>query len=152
MFVNFACECCSARDAAKGATHVGGRFVEGRDPAACPLQKGVAAAITQAFYRRGWDTCGYDQYVDHEKRHFFARVEWEIDRVPMNAGDLQAAFREEVADVFGMHWSFWPGGRPMRLAIFVTTETDRAVSLQAHQYPSLNVAGVSRGATVSAGA
>lgn len=90
--------------------------------AACPLQKGVAAAITQAFYRRGWDICGYDQYVDHQKRHFFARVEWEIDRVPLNADDLQAAFSEEVADVFGMQWSFWPGGRPMRLAIFVTTE------------------------------
>jgi formyltetrahydrofolate hydrolase len=88
--------------------------------AACPLQKGVAAAITQAFYRRGWDICGYDQYVDHEKRHFFARVEWEPDRVPMNADDLQAAFREEVADVFGMQWSFWPGGRRVRLAIFVT--------------------------------
>jgi len=90
--------------------------------AACPLQKGVAAAITQAFYRRGWDICGYDQYVDHEKRHFFARVEWGSDRVPMNADDLQAAFREEVADVFGMQWSFWPGGRRVRLAIFVTTE------------------------------
>lgn len=90
--------------------------------AACPLQKGVAAAITQAFYRRGWDICGYDQYIDHEKRHFFARVEWELDRVQMSADDLQSAFREEVADVFGMQWSFWPAGRSMRLAIFVTTE------------------------------
>ena len=33
----------------------------------------------------------------------------------------KAAFREEVADVFGMQWSFRPGGRSMRLAIFFTT-------------------------------
>jgi len=62
------------------------------------------------------------QVRHHDKRYFFARVEWEIERVPINARDLQATFREEVADVFGMQWSFWPGGRPMRLAIFVTTE------------------------------
>jgi len=90
--------------------------------AACPLQKGVAAAITQAFYRRGWDVCGYDQYVDHAKRRFFARVEWEPGRIPVSVDELQSAFREEVAEAYGMQWSFWPGGRAVRVAVFVTSE------------------------------
>jgi len=101
----------SASDASKGVIL-----------AACPLQKGVAAAITQTFYRRGFDICGYEQYVDHERKHFFARVEWEPRRVSMDVEELQAVFKEEVADAYGMQWSFWPGGRPVRMAVFVTSE------------------------------
>jgi len=90
--------------------------------AACTLQKGVAAAMTQSFYRRGYDICGYDQYVDHDSRHFFARLEWRHDDPSFNTEDLRATFEEEVARPYGMQWNLWRTDEPVRIAVFVTRE------------------------------
>lgn len=90
--------------------------------ASCPLQKGVAAAMTQVFYRRNCDICGYDQYVDHGARRFFARMEWRLEDASVDQGELRAAFDEEVARPFDMDWGLWRSDEPVRIAVFVTSE------------------------------
>lgn len=90
--------------------------------ASCPLQKGVAAAMTQMFYRRNCDICGYDQYVDHSSRRFFARLEWNLSEASIGPGELRAAFDEEVARPYGMEWGLWRADEPVRIAAFVTSE------------------------------
>jgi len=90
--------------------------------ASCPLQKGVAAAMTQLFYRHGCDICGYDQYVDHVKRHYFARLEWRLEDAALDPAELRSAFDDEVAQPYGMRWGLWRSDEPVRIAIFVTSE------------------------------
>jgi len=90
--------------------------------AACPLQKGVAAAMTQAFYSRGCDICGYEQYVDHASRHYFARLEWRLDGAPASVDELRSVFADEVAGPYGMDWGLWRSDEPVRIAVFVTRE------------------------------
>lgn len=89
---------------------------------ACPLQKGVAAAMTQVFYQRGCDICGYDQYVDPGTKHFFARLEWRLQGMPMSPEELRDAFAADVAEPYGMQWGLWRSDEPVRIAVFVTRE------------------------------
>lgn len=90
--------------------------------ASCPLQKGVAASLTQFVYDLEAEIVDYDQYVDTAKNHFYCRIEWCGTPEEVNPETLRTRFRDEIAMPYQLDWHLRFRTGPMRLAVFVTRE------------------------------
>jgi formyltetrahydrofolate deformylase len=86
----------------------------------CPLQRGVAASMTQFVYELGTDIIEHRQYVDTDQNHLFARLEWQVDPPNIPRDTIKDNFREKLAEPFGMQWSLHFSADPFRMAVFVT--------------------------------
>jgi len=88
----------------------------------CPLQRGVSARMTQYVYDLGSDIVEHRQYVDIDRKHFFARLEWQAHSADISLETVKTSFREKLAEPFGMQWSLHASHEPVRMAVFVTKE------------------------------
>ena len=88
----------------------------------CPLQRGVAAKMTQFVYDLGTEIIEHRQYVDTDQNQLFARLEWRAEPLGLSKVEIENSFREKLADPFGMRWSLYSSEDPVRIAIFVTKE------------------------------
>jgi len=89
---------------------------------ACPLQKGVAAAITQFVYQRGGTIKDYDQYVNTDSRRFFARMEWTRGGDASSQDNICRDFIAELVEPYDMEWQLHFPEHGARVAICVTRE------------------------------
>ena len=90
--------------------------------ASCPLQKGIAARLTQFVYDMGSEIIDYDQYVDIANHHFFCRMEWDAPSRTMQHNEVLTRFQAEIVAPFDLSWDLRLNDRPQRLAVFVTRE------------------------------
>ncbi len=98
----------------------------------CPLQRGVAAKMTQFVYELGADIIEHRQYVDTEQNHLFARLEWKINPPDLAPAGIKARFQEDLAEPFNMEWSLHFSADPVRIAVFVTKEMGHLYTLVMH--------------------
>lgn len=98
----------------------------------CPLQRGVAAKMTQFVYELGTDIIEHRQYVDTNQNHLFARLEWQVDPPDISHEAIEARFRSKLAEPFDMQWSLHFSADPVRMAVFVTKEMGHLYTLVMH--------------------
>jgi len=90
--------------------------------ASCPLQKGIAAKLTQFVYDLGAEIVDYDQYVDTVQNGFYCRMEWVTASDVLDQQTIRAHFGEEIARPHQLNWDLHFKNEPLRLAVFVTRE------------------------------
>lgn len=98
----------------------------------CPLQRGVAAHMTQFVYELGTDIIEHRQYVDTDQNYLFARLEWQADPPNIPRETIEQNFRDKLAEPFDMHWSLHFSADPVRMAVFVTKEMGHLYTLVMH--------------------
>ena len=98
----------------------------------CPLQRGVAASMTQFVYELGTDIIEHRQYVDTDQNHLFARLEWQVDPPNIPRKTIEENFRDKLAEPFDMKWSLHFSTDPVRMAVFVTKEMGHLYTLVMH--------------------
>jgi formyltetrahydrofolate deformylase len=86
----------------------------------CPDQPGIVVAITDFIFRNAGNILFLDQHVDREQQVFFLRVEWDLERFCIEAGDIGGEFVGQVAGRFGMHWQLYFSDEVPRMAVFVS--------------------------------
>ena len=89
----------------------------------CPLQRGVAARMTQFVYDLGSDIVEHRQFVETERNHLFARLEWQTNPAEIPQETVAASFCETCAEPFSMEWNLHSSAEPVRMAVFVTKQT-----------------------------
>jgi formyltetrahydrofolate deformylase len=86
----------------------------------CPDQPGIVVAITDFIFRNAGNILFLDQHVDREQQVFFLRVEWDLERFVIEAGDIGREFTAQVAGRFGMRWQLYFSDEVPRMAVFVS--------------------------------
>jgi len=85
----------------------------------CPDRRGIVAALAQLLYGHGANILDADQHTDAHAGMFFQRIRFDLSQIHTDRTALEAAIRE-VAERFAMSWRLARGGRPKRMAVFVS--------------------------------
>lgn len=86
----------------------------------CPDQKGIVAEVTDFLLRNKGNVIELHQHVDTEEKHFFMRVEWELEGFQIPKDKISEFFSTLLADKFNMTWSLSFSSSVPRIAIFVS--------------------------------
>jgi formyltetrahydrofolate deformylase len=87
----------------------------------CPDQPGIVAAVSRFLFERGANIIESDQYsTDPEGGSFFLRTVIHREGLAAVRVELEQHFAAEVAEPFGMAWSFADAGVPKRGAVMVS--------------------------------
>jgi formyltetrahydrofolate deformylase len=87
----------------------------------CPDRPGIVAAVSGFLFRHGVNIVSSDQHsTDPEGGRFFMRMEFSVAGVDLDLGELEEAFRLEVAEPFGMEWRMSHPGERKRIAILAS--------------------------------
>ncbi len=86
----------------------------------CPDKEGIIAAVTALLSRLGANILFIDQYVDHENKMFFMRVEWELEHFKITNDEFRVIFTHEAANKYSMNWELYLTEKKQRMAIFVS--------------------------------
>jgi len=93
----------------------------GRLLVSCMDRPGIVAAISRFLAERGANIVESDQHsTDPEGGSFFMRTEFRLDGLEDRADEIETAFREEVAEPFGMDWQMRYASRRKRVAVLVS--------------------------------
>lgn len=85
-----------------------------------PLREGVAASLTGFVYRNKGHIVYHDQYVDREKQHYFARLEWSLPGFAVPRREIGERLAASVAEPLGVQWRLHFSDEVPRLAVFVS--------------------------------
>jgi len=88
--------------------------------AECPDQPGIIARVTDFLAKNNGNIVDLEQHVDTVDKHFFMRVEWQLDNFSINRESIQKVFSEQVASTLQMNWQIAFSDVKPRLAIFVS--------------------------------
>lgn len=86
----------------------------------CPDQQGIVAAVTDFLYHNNGNILNLDQHVDQDIRHFFMRVEWELNGFAIPEHKIDEFFGTLIGNKFGMQWQLHLSGKKPRMAVFVS--------------------------------
>jgi len=86
----------------------------------CPDQQGIVAAVTDFLYHNNGNILNLDQHVDQDIRHFFMRVEWELNGFAIPEQKIDEFFGTLIGNKFGMQWQLHLSGKKPRMAVFVS--------------------------------
>jgi len=119
----------------------------------CPDRPGIVAAVSGFLFRHGANIVSSDQHsTDPEGGRFFMRMEFSDAGLDLAGGDLEDAFRLDVAERFEMEWRMSLPGERKRMAILASRhehclldllwrwrrgELDADVALVASNHPDL---------------
>jgi formyltetrahydrofolate deformylase len=85
----------------------------------CPDTRGIVAALAQLLYGHGANILDADQHTDAAAGQFFQRIRFDLSQIHTDRVTLERAIGE-VAERFSMQWRLAYGGKPKRLALFVS--------------------------------
>lgn len=85
-----------------------------------PLREKVAATLTGFVYQNGGSILSHDQYVDHERRHYFTRLEWGLRDFRIARADLRQCLSDAMRP-FDLRFQLYYSDDVPRVAIFVST-------------------------------
>ena len=88
--------------------------------AECPDQPGIIAKITQFLATHHGNIVDLEQHVDSDDKHFFMRVEWQLNNFSIARQSIEATFADQVGSVLNMNWSIEFSDVKPRMAIFVS--------------------------------
>ncbi len=86
----------------------------------CPDARGIIAAITQFILEHNGNIVYLDQYVDHWKKVFFMRLEWELENFQLPVHEFDNEFKKCIADRFQIKWELHLSDEVPRMAVFVS--------------------------------
>jgi formyltetrahydrofolate deformylase len=93
----------------------------GRLLVSCPDRPGIIAAVSRFLHELGANITESDQYsTDPEDGTFFLRIVFHRAGLAAMRDELERRFAAEVAERFGMSWSFADADVPKRAAIMVS--------------------------------
>jgi formyltetrahydrofolate deformylase len=84
----------------------------------CPDRTGLVARVSTLLFEHGANILHADQHQDSEAGLFFMRVEWALDDFDLDR--FTAAFAP-LASSLGMTWRLESSGRPLKVALFVSS-------------------------------
>jgi formyltetrahydrofolate deformylase len=86
----------------------------------CPDQQGIVAKVTEFLDNNDGNIIYLDQYVDHQEKIFFMRIEWELDKFLIPSEKIADYFGTQIAAKYNMKfYLYFPLQKP-RMAIFVS--------------------------------
>jgi len=88
--------------------------------AECPDQPGIIAKVTDFLAKHNGNIVDLEQHVDTADKHFFMRVEWQLDHFSIERESIQQAFSEQVSSTLQMNWQLAFSDVKPRLALFVS--------------------------------
>src|SRR5919199_1565283 len=87
----------------------------------CPDRPGIVAAVSEFLFEHGANIVHSDQHSTSPfGGTFFMRVEFSLAGIQALHADLEAGFRGQVAERFGMRWWLSLAARRKRLGVFVS--------------------------------
>lgn len=88
--------------------------------AECPDQAGIIANVTAFLSANNGNIVDLEQHVDPADKHFFMRVEWQLEHFNIPIEEIKAAFEKQVGSVLNMNWRINFSDSKPRMAIFVS--------------------------------
>ncbi|MCP4409835.1 MAG: formyltetrahydrofolate deformylase [Gammaproteobacteria bacterium] len=86
----------------------------------CPDQVGIVAAITDFLYQHNGNIIDLEQHVGVREKHFFMRIEWNLQGFSLSVGELKKQFGSLIAERFNMDWQLSLADEIPRMALFVS--------------------------------
>jgi formyltetrahydrofolate deformylase len=87
----------------------------------CPDRRGIVAAVSQFLYSHGANVLDSSQHsTDPSGGTFFMRMVFHLAGLDLGRAQLERAFREVVAEPFGMEWRISYADRRKRMAVLVS--------------------------------
>lgn len=88
--------------------------------AECPDQPGIIAKVTAFLSKNNGNIVDLEQHVDSADKHFFMRVEWQLDNFNITRQSIESAFHEHVGSALRMNWRINFSDAKPRMAVFVS--------------------------------
>ncbi|MEO1889657.1 MAG: formyltetrahydrofolate deformylase [Cycloclasticus sp.] len=88
--------------------------------AECSDQPGIIAKVTQFLSENNGNIVDLEQHVDVSDKHFFMRVEWQLNNFNIARESIESAFNEQVGSVLNMNWHIAFSDIKPRMALFVS--------------------------------
>ena len=88
--------------------------------AECPDQPGIIAKVTDFLANNNGNIVDLEQHVDTADKHFFMRVEWQLDNFSINRESIQHIFAEQDGSALKMNWQIAFSDVKPKLALFVS--------------------------------
>ncbi len=85
----------------------------------CPDRKGLVARLSNFIFQNNGNIVHADQYTSTSSRHFFMRIEWELNGFELRREEIPVVFAP-VARQYGMTWELHFTDYIPRIAIFVS--------------------------------
>ncbi len=86
----------------------------------CPDQAGIINSVTQFIHLRSGNIIYLDQHVDKSSDIFFMRLETEFQTDEFSAENFKTLFKNELAQLYQMHWSIHLDTHRPKMALFVS--------------------------------
>ena len=86
----------------------------------CPDQKGIVAAISDFLLKNNGNVVDIEQHVEKDIRHFFMRVEWELEDFAIPRDKINEYFGTLIGNRYDMHWQLHFSDKKPRMALFVS--------------------------------
>jgi len=86
----------------------------------CPDQKGIIATITDFLLDNQANIIKLNQHVDRDIKHFFIRVEWELEGFAIPQEKTEDFFKTLIADRFNMEWKISFRDKKPRIGLMVS--------------------------------
>ena len=89
----------------------------------CPDQRGLVSVITRFLWDHNANIVDLDEHADTDLGVFFCRVEWELAGFNFEEEQIGEAFREQIAEKYGMTWELHFTSKPTQIALFASKST-----------------------------
>lgn len=86
----------------------------------CPDAKGIVHAVTDFVLSNNGNITNLDQHVDEDDRHFYMRMEWDLEGFAVPEAKISDYFDTLIAQKYGMTWELHRSDRKPRVAIMVS--------------------------------
>ena len=86
----------------------------------CPDKKGIITEITKFISDNNGNIVYLDQYTDNVDKHFFMRLEWELDGFQIPREKISEYFGTLYSKRYGIDYHVYFSDRKPRMAIFVS--------------------------------
>ncbi len=86
----------------------------------CPDKPGIVVSITDFIHRNKGNILYLDQHVDNERRAFFMRIEWDLEKFVIEKENIAESFEALVATRYQMTFQLHFSQTKQRMALFVS--------------------------------
>lgn len=86
----------------------------------CPDQPGLVALVTEFVHKNRGNILNLDQHVDHDLKHFFMRIEWDLTEFVIPQDKIGEYFSTLIGATYNMQWQLKFTDRKPRMVLFVS--------------------------------
>lgn len=86
----------------------------------CPDRKGLVLSVTEFIHANEGNIIYLDQHVDHHKKIFFMRIEWDLTGFLIPRAKIGEYFQVLIAKKFNMTWQLHFSDAVPKMAVFVS--------------------------------